>query len=320
MVDHFTKWVECVPLPSKTAEVTASAAVTHFFARFGCPFQIFTDQGRNFESKLFVAVCELLKIHKASTTPSANGQVERYNRTLMDAVRCYINKSQDRWDEHLAHIAGALRSAVNHSTGFTANKLMLGREVNTPTHLMYPPPPRAQEPDLYAYVADLQKSMLLAHETARSQLRTTEKRLKRDYDLKMHSLTYEVGDFVFLLVTATVMGKCQKLSPSWKGPGLIVQKLSDHLYRVRTYKTVMLTNHDRMKKCKDQDVPRWLLKARESQDADKTLGAADLDATSNAYTPRGVTSQPESLAEDIPPESAASPGPALGVTAPPKKG
>ena len=105
MVDQFTKWVECVPLPSQTAEVTASAAVTHFFARFGCPFQIFTDQGRNFESKLFVAVCEMLKIHKARTTPyrpSANGQVERYNRTLMDAVRCYIDKAQDRWDEHLA--------------------------------------------------------------------------------------------------------------------------------------------------------------------------------------------------------------------------
>jgi transposase InsO family protein len=104
MVDQFTKWVECVPLPSQTAEVTVSAAVTHFLARFGCPFQIFTDQGRNFESKLFVAVCGLLKIHKARTTPyrpSANGQVERYNRTLMDAVRCYIDKAQDRWDVHM---------------------------------------------------------------------------------------------------------------------------------------------------------------------------------------------------------------------------
>jgi succinate dehydrogenase flavin-adding protein (antitoxin of CptAB toxin-antitoxin module) len=49
----------------------------------------------------------------------------------------------------------------------------------------------------------------------------------------------------------------------------------------------MLTNHDRMKKCEDRDVLRWLLKARESQDADKTLEAADVDTTSNANTPRG---------------------------------
>ena len=81
MVDQFTKWVECVPLPSQTAGVTAKAAVDGFFARFGYPFQIFTDQGRNFESKLFTALCEALEIHKARTTPytpSANGQVERY--------------------------------------------------------------------------------------------------------------------------------------------------------------------------------------------------------------------------------------------------
>ena len=65
MVDQFTKWVEGVPIPSQTAEVTAKAAVDNFFSRFGCPFQIFSDQGRNFESKLFTALCDALRIHKS---------------------------------------------------------------------------------------------------------------------------------------------------------------------------------------------------------------------------------------------------------------
>ena len=69
MVDSFTKWVECVPLPSQTAEMTARAAINEFFVRFGYPFEIFTDQGRNFESELFQKVCELLQIHKSRTTP-----------------------------------------------------------------------------------------------------------------------------------------------------------------------------------------------------------------------------------------------------------
>ena len=69
MVDQFTKWVECIPLPSQSAEETARAAVNQFFSRFGCPFQVFTDQGRNFESSLFREMCELLHIHKSRTTP-----------------------------------------------------------------------------------------------------------------------------------------------------------------------------------------------------------------------------------------------------------
>ena len=90
MVDQFTKWIECVPLPSQIAEVTAHAAVCDSFARFGYPFYIHTDQGRT--SQLFTAICDicgLLGIHKTWTTayrPLENGQVERFNRTLMDAV------------------------------------------------------------------------------------------------------------------------------------------------------------------------------------------------------------------------------------------
>ncbi len=64
MVDQFTKWVECVPLPSQKAEITAKAAVDQFFSRFGYPFELFSDQGRNFESKMFAALCKALAIHK----------------------------------------------------------------------------------------------------------------------------------------------------------------------------------------------------------------------------------------------------------------
>lgn len=97
MVDQFTKWVECITLPSQTAAVTARASVNEFFSRFGYPFQIVTDQDRNCESHLFKAICELLRIHKTRTTPyrpSSNGQVERFNRTLMNAVVAMLTKSR----------------------------------------------------------------------------------------------------------------------------------------------------------------------------------------------------------------------------------
>ena len=60
--------------------------------------------------------------------------------TLVDAVRCYVDDQPRSWDKYLSPLAGALRSAVNRNTGFTPNRLMLGREVNIPATLMYKPP------------------------------------------------------------------------------------------------------------------------------------------------------------------------------------
>ena len=59
---------------------------------------------------------------------------------------------------------------MNRNSGFTANKLMLGREVNTPADLLYPAPRQGDTMSLEAYVVDLQT----AYETARGRLRTSD--------------------------------------------------------------------------------------------------------------------------------------------------
>ncbi|XP_063963171.1 uncharacterized protein LOC135156056 [Lytechinus pictus] len=263
MVDQFTKWVECVPLPSQTAEVTAQAAISEFFCRFGYPFQIFTDQGRNFESRLFTNICKLLHIHKARTTPyrpSANGQVERFNRTLMDAVRCYIGKSQTHWDHNLAQIAGAIRSTINRSTGFTPNQLMLGRETNQPAELIFPLPPFVSDRPLDEYSSQLSQSIREAHDAARATLRNTQRRLKRDYDIKVYLRQFKEGDRVYLLAKATPKGKCKKLQSPWKGPAIIifffiVKRYTPYVYRVIYRNKALTVNHDQLKRCLDEAKP-----------------------------------------------------------------
>ncbi|MEW8546441.1 MAG: DDE-type integrase/transposase/recombinase, partial [Candidatus Thiodiazotropha sp.] len=266
IVDQFTKWVECIPLPSQSAELTAQAVVNDFFSRFGYPFQILSDQGRNFESKLFSALCEAMQIHKTKTTPyrpSTNGQVERFNRTLMDAVRCYVDGCQKNWDLCLAQIAGALRSSVNRSTGLTPNKMMLGREVNQPVDLLFPMKPTS-DVSPHQYVAELQNSLKLAHETARKYLKSSQEVMKRNYDLKVFTRTYDKGDLVYLLDTATIKGQAKKLGHPWKGPGIIVTKFTPFLYRVKLKNAVFTTNHDRLKPCRDRKLPGWLEKFRDN--------------------------------------------------------
>ena len=266
MVDQFTKWVECIPLPNQTAEVTAQAAVNEFFSRFGFPFQILTDRGTNFESDLFQQLCEKLQIHKTRTTPyrpSTNGQVERYNRTLMDSVRCFVSRTPTLWDEYLPQVASALRSAKNRSTGFTANMLMLGREVTMPVDLVFPGPREPDDRDIDEFVLDLIEQIQSVHEIARTNLKSTQATMKRDHDLKTFTRAYKVGDAVYVLDTAAVKGKCRKLCPTWKGPGVVTRKLSDYVYEIRLRQKLVTINHDRLKPCNDRNLPVWVTNYRE---------------------------------------------------------
>ena len=46
IVDQFTKWLECFPLPRQGAEEVAKCIVDGFISRFGCSLEIHTDQGK----------------------------------------------------------------------------------------------------------------------------------------------------------------------------------------------------------------------------------------------------------------------------------
>lgn len=280
MVDQFTKWCEIVPLPSQTAEITAKTAVNEFFARFGCPFTIHTDQGRNFESNLFKAICTLLRINKTRTTsyrPSANGQVERYNRTLMDAVRCFVDESQKDWDEIMPQLACTLRSSVNRNTGMTPNKMMLGREVNLPADLVFKPILEETFESEEEYVTKLRENMREAHEVARRQLQTSQEMMKRDYDTNMKQFEYQPGEFVYMLDTAHLKGRAKKLDPPWKGPGIVIERITSYVYKIRLERRTVVTNHDRLKKCNDRTIPSWLQRAKTMLENGKDIEGKEME-------------------------------------------
>ena len=280
MVDQFTKWVECVPLPLQTAEVVAKAAVDGFLSRFGCPLEIHTDQGKNFDSALFRRLCELLEITKTRTTPyrpCSNGQVERFNRTLLQLIRCYVLGSPKNWDQHLHQLTGAINSTVNRQTGFTPNRMMLGREVGMPVEVMLGTSALSiDSSDPPDYVKQLEETLHLTHEMARSNLQSSQLRQKKDYDMKLAVSKYQVGDLVYKLDSSTKVGQSSKLRPVWKGPLLVMKVLSPVLFVVRDKRGESVIHHDRIKLCQDRAIPLWMRKMRQ---AFLSTGSASPDPT-----------------------------------------
>jgi transposase InsO family protein len=49
--------------------------------------------------------------------PQTNGQVERYNRTILAALRAYVAKRQDEWDDYTSAVTLAYNYRVHRSLG-----------------------------------------------------------------------------------------------------------------------------------------------------------------------------------------------------------
>jgi hypothetical protein len=96
MSDHFTKWVEAVPMLNQRAETVAKAFVNEVVTRHGVPSKLLPDQGRNFEADLMKQVFSLLGVRKLRTSPyhpQTDGKVERMDRTLKGILTAYVNNT-----------------------------------------------------------------------------------------------------------------------------------------------------------------------------------------------------------------------------------
>ena len=124
-------------MESKTC---AKLLVDEVVSRFGVPNVIHSDQGRQFERRLFKDMCELLQIEKNRITPyhpQSDGMVERFNRTLCTMLGTFVEDNQRIWDTLLPYVMMAYRSTEHETTGMSPNMLMLGQETTIPLDIIY---------------------------------------------------------------------------------------------------------------------------------------------------------------------------------------
>ena len=272
--DYWTKWMEAYPIPDHTASTVASVLVYQFISRFGIPQQIHSDQGREFEAVLFQEMCKLLQIDKTRTTPwrpCSNGLVENFNRTLGALLRQMTSKHQRDWDEHIGLATMAYRSTVHESTGQTPNRMMLGRELPMPSHLLVETPEQDESQDStdLTFIAGLEKRMQEAHELAREQLKRSHVHQKREYDRGAHTNEWSVGKAVWLFNPTKQVGKSPKLMIFWEeDPYVIIEKVNDVVMKIqksRCHKP-RIVHVDRLKLVKGPADISWYTGTEPSQE------------------------------------------------------
>uniref|UniRef100_A0A8C6M8I5 Integrase catalytic domain-containing protein n=1 Tax=Nothobranchius furzeri TaxID=105023 RepID=A0A8C6M8I5_NOTFU len=233
--DYFSKWTEAFPLPNQEAKTIARVLTEEWVCRFGVPRSLHSDQGRNFESKLFRELCELLQIHKTRTTPyhpQSDGLVERFNRTLLTMLTFFVEDNQLNWDALLPYVMLAYRSSVHASTSVTPYKVLFGREIVLPVDVML----GLDQGELFAsvdeYVTGLQETLTSVVEAVKRHQSRAAAQQKRAYDFRATCQFYSEGELVWVRNKLRRRGVCPKLQRRYKGPFRVLERLTDVLYRL----------------------------------------------------------------------------------------
>jgi len=238
IIDCFTKWVEAFPLKNFRARTVAEVFVNQFISRFGVPLELDTDQGRNFDSRLFAELSLFLEIKKTRTTPfhpQSNGIVERQHQTITNYLAKFVAKNQLDWDRWIGMCLLALRSARHETIKISPAKMCFGKDLKLPLDLLRGNLSQESFISREDYVLQLKEKLNFIYEKVRHHLDVRSLRTKALYDRNARHISFSFGQKVWLYNPRKFVGKSPKLQSNWEGP-YEVKKLNDVVYCIQKSK------------------------------------------------------------------------------------
>jgi hypothetical protein len=182
ITDRFSNVTKTVPLRTVTALSVARAFCDHWTYAYGPPISLLTDNGPQFTANFFLSVCSELGIHKVFTTayhPPTNGQVERYNRTILAYLRGYVANRQDDLDDYTPTVTNAYNCRAHSSLGMPPFELALSRP---PTTISLQASPRPEEASPKTFKGEFLERLKSLRLRAGTNLHKAQACYKRNYE------------------------------------------------------------------------------------------------------------------------------------------
>nr|XP_054591237.1 uncharacterized protein LOC129155100 isoform X2 [Nothobranchius furzeri] len=234
ITDYATRYPEVFPLKTMKAKAVALSLV-QLFSRVGFPREIVTDQGTNFMSTLLQQVYQLLGIKGIRTTPyhpQTDGLTERFNQTLKQMLRKFVDETGSDWDQWLPYLLFAYREVPQASTGFSPFELLYGHEVRGPLALLketWTGEERGEGPvNVISYVLQMRERLLKMTTLAQQHLAEAQRYQKRWYDKSARERDFLPGQKVLVMLPT----RESKLLAKWQGPYEVVKRLGPTTYEV----------------------------------------------------------------------------------------
>lgn len=220
VVDAFTKFTLLYPLQRQdTTEL--KGVITQAISLFGVPKLMIVDKGRMFESREFISWTNQLGCDLHFITPEmhqANGQAERYMRTVLNMLRVETGYKKASWSDMLWKVQLVLNITKQKTTRASPMSLLIGNEANTPVI-------RTLVRDIAVEGLSPNREALreLARDRARRLLSKNKTRQDEQVNRGRHlPRQYNLGDLVFVIKVSQLTGK---LDSAMRGPYKVVKVL-----------------------------------------------------------------------------------------------
>ena len=238
--DHFTRFVQFYATRSKSSKAAADMIFNQFILQYGFPTRIHHDRGGEWNSALWKELHRLSGIKASNTTPynpQGDGQVERYNRTLLNMLKTLSDKEKKNWRKHLPKLAFAVNSTVSKATGFSPFFLLYGREPKLPIDGVFQEVRECQDlkkKSFDQFVKEWESSMKEAHDIARQNIEKIADYNKRHYDKTAKAVEIKVGDLVLVRNMRQREGKV-KMRSYWEESLFTVKEIKENVpvYTIR---------------------------------------------------------------------------------------
>ena len=251
-----TRFPEAIPLRNIKTKSTVKALI-NFFIFVGLLKSVQSDQGSNFMSGIFQQIMHELGIKQYRSSayhPESQGALERFHQTLKNMIRSCCFDTEKDWDEGIHLLLFAVRESVQESLGFSPFELVFGHSVRGPLKLLKEKFLSNDETplNLLQYVSDFRNRLSRACEVARSNLKTSQRKMKTRYHNHVIDRKFKPGDKVLALLP--IPGR--SLQARYFGPYTIDKKTSDLNYIINTqgrHKNKQLCHVNILKEYFDRD-------------------------------------------------------------------
>ena len=140
-VDYFTKWIEAEALTKITAQQVQTFVWKNIICRFGFPYTIITDNGRQLTDKNLMKFYADLGVKSVTTSiehPQTNGQAESTNIVILGQLKRRLGSAKGLWAEKLSEILWAYKCTPQTTTGETPFNLTYGTDAIIPVKVNEP--------------------------------------------------------------------------------------------------------------------------------------------------------------------------------------